>query len=498
MARHRYQSLVALSLTLGGFAACTFGADDFEIVPDDGSGGSGASSNAGSTNNLGGGDDVGGGETGPSAGSDGVAGAGLGGEPAVGGAGGAGNEPRFLCSPLGETLTVFTPADLDNVAIQGDPTVVAMGESVVIMVATERSATTNTSNLYYRPLSDSDSGTLDNIGTHAVSVNRLRIQAATADGEDIKIFGVADNNVFEMAITTGNGGRNFVGDALFSPLPTPVACNTGNGQTNGYLRDAAGSYDGDWTYAVTCGTQSQQQTDELYSLYVAMPGDATPTEVMPPEALAIDNIVRQYAKIGDTHVMLVGAEVGATIGVRTGSSINDLKAVQSMALSTDPLIFSSFLMRPLPDGIFLHGAAFTTDNTPNPPLIPAQIYDGSVNINQISDLFTTAQGDNAPPATLRHTATFTKASELVGTDDALPLPNYVLLAGTTVTPRNSIKVVFMTHDGTVLAPPTEVYKTTGATIGDKSVRVARLSIGFVVAWIEEGLVKARTITCLPD
>src|SRR5688500_4690269 len=100
MAQRRLQPWLALSLTLGGFAACTFGADDFEIVPGDGASGSGASSSGGSQGNTGGDDDDDDGGADNDGGTVGLGAAGLGGEPAVGGAGGAPDVPRFLCSPL--------------------------------------------------------------------------------------------------------------------------------------------------------------------------------------------------------------------------------------------------------------------------------------------------------------------------------------------------------------------------------------------------------------
>src|SRR5690242_6867024 len=114
MARLRLNSLAALSLVFGGFAACTFGADDFEIVPAEGSGATGANDSGGAPDGTSGGDQAGGSDVGPSGGAENAAGTGSGAEPGVAAAGGAPDGPRFICSPLTQSFDVLTPTDLED------------------------------------------------------------------------------------------------------------------------------------------------------------------------------------------------------------------------------------------------------------------------------------------------------------------------------------------------------------------------------------------------
>ncbi len=488
MPRQRFHSLAALTLTLSGFAACTFGADDFEIVPADGSGGS---SSGGSPNAMGGGDDQGGSDSGPTAGGDSVAGAGLGGETSAAGAGGAATGPRYTCAPLSPALTVFTPLDLGDRPIQEEPTLVAMGEGVVVLVATEASGATQESTLHYRAISDSGGGMVEQPDSYIVNGGRLQIKAAAVDGTEIKLLGAAEG-AFDLTIPTTDNGRGF-GPPLLTELDVPESCLNLSPENNGSLRNLEGSYDGGWTYAVTCATRPAG-LQEHYALHLSL----GPQEIAPLQELALDNIVRQYAKIGDSHFIMVGNDAGRTVGVRFGTTQAELATVHSMALSDDSTIYSAFLLRPLPLGLFLHGVAFTAEPDP-PPLVPAEIYDGSVDIADAFDLFVDAGDGNRPPSPLRHTASFTKASELVDTQDALVTGANVLLGGATFSPRNSLQVALVRQDGTVLAPPTEIYQTQAThTIEEGSVRLARLGIGFVAVWVEDGTVKARTVSCLQD
>jgi hypothetical protein len=385
---------------------------------------------------------------------------------------------------------VFTPLDLGNRPIQEEPALVAIGEAVVVLVATEHDAATQLSTLHYRAISDSGGGMVEPPDSFDVNGSRLQIKASAVEGADIRILG-AGEGAFDLTIPTTDNGRGF-GTPELTGLDTPESCSN-VGTENGYLRNLAGSFDGGWTYAVTCATRPVG-LGEHYALHLSLGAQ----EIAPLEELALDNIVRQYAKIGDRHFILVGSEVGPTIGVRFGTTQAELAAVHSMALSADSTIYSAFLLRPLPLGLFLHGVAFTAEPDP-PPLVPAEIYDGSVDIADVFDLFVDAGGGNRPPSPLQHTASFTKASELVDTQDALVVGGNVLLGGSTFSPRNSVQAALVRQDGTVLAPPTEIYRApAGSTIEDKSVKLGRLGIGFVVVWVEDGTVMARTISCLQD
>jgi hypothetical protein len=241
---------------------------------------------------------------------------------------------------------------------------------------------------------------------------------------------------------------------------------------------------------------------DQFSIWLKLPEN--PSALAVPQGGNTDdlnNIVREFVKVGDTLFMLVGNEVGASIGVRTGTTRDHLQTVSTIALSDDPLIFTSLMIRPIENTLFVHGSAFTTDGTQTPPLVPAQIYDGSVGEADLHELLVQTDRSNAPPSPLQHTATFTKASELAPMEDAIRLgQENMLLAGTSFAPRNRVNVAVVSREGVALTPPIPIYETVspGTTIADHSLRIAHLGIGFLAVWIEDGTVKARSVSCLQD
>ncbi len=472
----RCLALSSVALVSGLFAACTFGADDFEIVA--------ASDTSGGSNGTGGAGEGGDGSGGLGEGGNGTGATGAGGD----GTGGAG--PSYLCTPGANAFTVFSSADLGGLEIDNELVrVESTGHSsaVVAVTLTDTSNPNQPSTVLLRPISDSGGGQL-----HAITTinngEHFQVGAVAVRGTDL--FVTVGGSVIEehRFIIDSNGTTLTPASAMPTQFSLPIECLP---VQSGRLRDFRASHEGPLSIALTC-----EQGINNFGLFL---GSGAPLAFAPVtgfDASEINNIVRHYTKVGNTHVMLVGPDgPDKTIGLRMGTDATALKDLGTFAITSaqERATWAGFRGQPDGSGLVMFAASITMAD-PNPPIVPADFFGGFIGSDDLASL------TEVPPPQLTKIGSYTKGSEIFLTSGYTMVGDLIYSSGVSFQPLDRIGVSLMNKDGQVLARNAEVYKAPEGTIIDdkRSGDIAPMGIGTVVTWVENNEVKARMINCSPN
>ncbi len=375
------QRLLRTSLFVLGAAAlsyaCTFGANDFKLVPEtngsggqsgDAAGGSQAGGNAGSgtsggtTSSAGGSGKAGAGTNG---GAGNVAGQGGSGGAAAGSSGSGGAGVTLTCSNLlPKPLTAMTAAQLYNTSdninsfqmvTQLDMTGVPTGNTyVVVTVQIPADATNpslgNTTHLLIRTVSDSGSGTLRGF-MDATLPSYFQYGSAWVTATTIEIVGGLGgysgngNSLVQLSLPLQNNDPN-ASQMTITPLATPMDCQ------NGIRGVAAANGARGVSYVASCMPYSMNQ--DAFSLWINTPALGGLTNIGVANANATDsnpdinNIVRGFVSDGMVSLVFVGQDVGPTTSFRIGPDAMGLSHVQTLSLSTDSSLWEGIIATPAP------------------------------------------------------------------------------------------------------------------------------------------------------
>jgi hypothetical protein len=475
LARRRLLASSLVVLTATGFAACTFGAGDFEIV-------AASDTTSGGSNGAGGTGEGGGGSGGLGEGGNGTGATGAGGD----GTGGSG--PAYLCTPGGNPFTVFSASDLAGFNLESELVrVVSTGDnSAVVAVQVSEPATPNMpSTVMLRGVSDSGGGQVHNI----VTVNNgehFRLGAVVVRGSEVFV-NVGGSVIEEYRFTISNQGTSLApSGGAPAQVPLPVDCLPAQ---MGRMRDYRASYEGPLSFALTC-----EQGINNFALYL---GAGMPIEFLPVtnfEPSEINNIVRHYTKVGSTHVMFVGPDgPDKTIGLRMGPDAAALGDMANFAITNEPdrATWAGFRGQPDGSGLAMFGASITMAD-PNPPIVPADFFGGF-----ITDL---ASLTDVPPPGLTKIGSYTKGSEIFLTSGYTVVGDLMYTAGVSFQPLDRLGMTLMNKDGQVLTRNAVIYQAPEGTIIDDKASgdIAPMGIGTIVTWVENDEVKARLINCSPN
>lgn len=497
---------------LGGAAlsyACTFGANDFKLVPetngsggqsgDGAGGGSQAGSNAGSgtsggTTSIAGSNGKAGGSTTGGAGN--VAGQGSGGAAAgssgSGGSGGAG--VTLTCSNLlPKPLTAMTAAQLYNassninsmqVVTQLDATGVPTGNTYIIVtvqipVDATNPSLGNTTHLLIRTVTDSGSGALHGL-TDVTLPSYFQYGSGWVTGTTLEIVGGLggyasnSNSVVQLSFPLQNNDANGA-QMTTTRLSTPMDCQNG-------MRDvAAANGPRGVSYAVTCMPYSGNQ--DAFSLWVNTPTLGAITNIGMANASATDsnpdinNIVRGFISDGMVSLIFVGQEVGPTSSFRIGPDAMGLSHVQTLSLSTDASLWEGIIATPAPPpdgGVFLVGASLRDPTVTMDPT-PVNILAGTVAASDYPTL--TA----VPPAQLTHVTTFASANDVEFPADVSVRNNTAYVAASNPLLKKKVYLWALDTGGGPLEADFTVFD------GDDTVGAAgigRFALSVVVAWVD--------------
>ncbi len=476
VARRRLLASSLILLTAAGFAACTFGASDFEIV-------AASDTTSGGSNGTGGAGQGGDGSGGLGEGGNGTGATGAGGD----GTGGSG--PSYICSAGANPFTVFSSADLGGLEISNELVrVVSTNNSAAVVAVTlsDPAIAGQPSTVLLRPISDSGGGQVHSISTINTG-EHFQVGAIAVRGSDLFVS-IGGSVIEERRFTIDANGTTLTPSGAAPPqLQLPLDC-VGQGSR---LRDFRASYEGPLSIALTC-----EQDINNFALYLGTGMPITFQQVAGFDPGEINNIVRHYTKVGDKHVMLVGPDgPDKTIGLRMGSDATALKDMANMALTDaeDRASWIGFRGQPDGSGLVMFGASITMAD-PNPPIVPADFFGGFFEADDLPSLL------DVPPPQLTKIGTYTKGSEIFLTTGYTAVGDLIYAAGVSFQPLDRIGVTLMNKQGQVLTRNAQVYKTQEGTIIDdkRSGDIAPMGIGTVVTWVENNEVKARMVNCSPN
>jgi hypothetical protein len=482
--------------------ACSFGANDFKIVPKSGSAGSageaGASDNGGSSAHGGsvahggsagsttagasgaageaGASDQGGADTGGTGGS-GTAGSGTAGSGTAGSGGSGGGTTMLSCSnQTPKPLVLMSYTDLHQVDQIDHFVMVTSPNSVYAIAALDvQNAGLNQTHLIIRAVSDSSSGAVRGIADIPMQ-NHFQFGGAWATPTEIDIVGGDQRGIVQLTIPLDNGFNpiNDVTRVTTTMLDTPPEC-----MNNLRAVSIANSADG-LSFVASCIPDSNNQnaislwinsraTNQLSTLIA--PANPNATNANPD----IDNIVRGFVHNGSAgnNLIFVGQDFG-TVDFRSGSTTNALMTVSKLSLSADTSLLEGAFATGLSDttgGIFMVGATLHDPNAGN--LWPVNIFAGKIP----ADSYTTLT--RVPPAQLVPVRTYDSGSDIEFPSDVTIRGTLAFVAASNPLQKQNVYLWALGTSGGPLMADFTVYTGTDTI---SNLAIGRFTLNNVLAW----------------
>jgi hypothetical protein len=452
----RRWSLPAL-LVLAGIvssSACTFGANDYKLLPArDDSGGSGGSAT----------------DEGGAAGSS---------------AGCTNHTPT--------PLLVMSPDDLHQATVDRFTLIPGSTEVFAIAFVTVTTGAVPQTHAIIRTITDANFGTARGIADMPMP-GAFMFGGAWATATEIDIVGADARGIVQLTIPVnamGNADLSSAANVVVTPLDTPIEC----AQNVRALR-VVKSPTGAPAFVASC--QPDATNPNNVSLWLSTPA-LTKTTLVAAASTSTDNLVRSFVRNGPSgatsNLVMVGADETPSSDFRTGSSPLDLKTVSALTMSNDPGWLQQVLTEGQPDA---DGGAFlmvTKFHDPKTSVTPAEVWAGQVASDAYSSL--TA----VPPTQLKLVTSYSSTADVF-------VPQEWTVRGTTVDVAVADQFVqqnlaLWTLDETG-GPPSISYPfyssaSTGNTLTDE--RIAQLTLADVIAWVETSAsagtaVYASSISC---
>jgi hypothetical protein len=480
--------------------ACTFGANDFKIVP--ASAGS-SSTNGGDANNAGSSAIAGmsSGGAGPAAGTSaggtdsgeagaetgGTGGSGMSGSGGVGGSGGATGLKCTNHTP--KPLTAMAYADLHSVD-SVDRLVLAPvpgGDDVfaIAVVQTNPSSMSQTTHIVVRDISDSNNGVVRNIGEYAVP-NYFQFGGAWATATALNFFGQDSADGFVLVtLPFSNGNLDFV-NIVKQPYDTPMDCQNS-------VRNISISVDPTGqklSFVASCQPNGNDQNAISLWLYTPVLGAtrniamATGTATNPD----VNNIVRGFVRNGPVNatnnLILVGNDNGAPpTFYRAGDSPMLLGTLNQLALSSDATLLQQFLAVGEPGmsgGAFLMAGQFHDPMTPVTGPLPVTIWAGQVT----PDAYATF-GAAVPPTQMTAVATYNDETQVFFPADAYIQGSTAIVAAEDALIQQNIELWELPVSGGSLQLNFPVYGNANEALSNPRIApIGSIANTSIIAWVD--------------
>jgi hypothetical protein len=480
--------------------ACTFGANDFKIVPKSGSAGSageaGANDNGGSSANGGslsrgggaghtavgasgaageaGASDQGGADTAGSSGTGGAAGDGTAGS----GASGGGTTMLTCGNQTPKPLLLMSYADLHQIDAIDRFVMVTSPNSVYAIASLDVPVGAGSqTHVIIRAVSDSSSGAVRGIADITMP-NHFQFGGAWATATEIDLVGGDQRGIIQVTVPLDNGFSpiNDSTRVTTTQLDTPTEC-----QNNLRSVSIANTTADGLSFVASCIPDSNNQnaislwinsraTNRVTTLVAAANPNATNAS---PD---IDNIVRGYVHNGaaGNSLIFVGEEVGPITDFRAGNSPQALSAVNKLSLSTDTTLFEGIFATGLPDtagGTFMVGATLHDPNVGN--VWPVNIFAGKI----AADSYTTLS--RVPPTQLSAVKTFDSGADIEFPADVSIRGTTAFVAASNPLQKQNVYLWALSTSGGPLLADFNVYTGTD-TISDLA--IGRFTLNNLVGW----------------
>jgi hypothetical protein len=449
-------AIVALVAT-----ACTFGANDFKVVPSDGGpngtggiGGTGGAAPNGGTSN-----------------------------------GGGGGVQAVTCGHQGNVFTIFSASDLRTDLDENRDAryVLAQGSNGAFAVASmtpeNNDAGRTDGRILIRPISDNSTSPLRSLVAYTAT-GHVRVGSVWATDTDLTIVAVDELGIFRLDIPLNGADPNLSALTRTSVFTPPMCIGSGGG-----VHSLHAVNEGGFRYVITCFAGTQ------YSLWR---GTMTTAEQIGTTGPGIELIARKFIAHGTQDLIVCGPD-GPDLEVpyRVGTTAAELAVTHPMRMSNAAGDYSAFQFTQFPNGAGAFVVAAKMKDPAGATVLPAELYAGSVPQAQYPTLTT------VPPTQLTRFVTYTTATDVLYPTSAALLGNppgmRAIVAEIDILVRHHVYVTPFAGDGTPLAGAFEVTPPGDTTVQVDRAAIARVGVGLIVAWVQnagEADVRGRGVVCL--
>ncbi|HWZ93249.1 MAG TPA: hypothetical protein VNW92_30525 [Polyangiaceae bacterium] len=447
----------ALLFCLSGSAAafaCTFGANDFKVVP---AAAGGAAGSAGST-----------------------------------GEGGAAGENAGCVKHDSVPLLVLSAADLHQASVDRFAMVPGTAEVFAIAFVTIPNGAVMQTHALIRTIADANFGTVRGIADMTMPGTFL-FGGAWATATEIDIVGADQRGIVQLTVpinALGNADLSMKTNLVVTTLDTPVDC----AQTVHSLRIAR-NITGTPSFVATCVPDATKPTE--YSLWYDTPG-LTKTTQLGVTGANVDNIARFFVRNGPsgatTNLILVGNDGTAASDFRTGNSPTELKTVSALTMTTDPGWLQQVQAVGLPAA---DGGAFmmvTKFHDPTKSVTPLEVWAGSI-ASSAYGLLTAV-----PPTQLKLVTTASSAADAFFPQEWTIRGSSVHVVAEDQISQHNLVLWTLDQSGGPLSATFPVYSSVTSGNVLTNPRIAQLTLADVVGWVETSssagsVVYASSISC---
>ncbi len=446
--------------------ACTFGANDFELVPAAGSGGAVSSGGAGSG--------------GASAGSGGN------------GEGGVAGENSACVLNTSKPLVIFTADDLHQLPVDRFTITAGTGAVFALAFVTDSSGVTPHAHALMRNIVDANQGTVRGIADLTLP-GAFLFGGAWATATEIDIVGADQRGIVQLTIplnAMGNPDLSSASNLVVTPLDTPSDCAT----TVRALRIVKNTT-GAPSFVATCVPDATKPGS--VSLWLNTPA-LTKTTQVGTTAVNLDNLVRLFVRNGPsgatTNLLLVGQDQTATSDFRAGSSPADLATVGAIQLTQDAGWLQEVFAAGLPvadGGVFMTVAKF---HDPTMNLAPVEIWAGSIASTAYGSLTT------VPPTQLQLVTSYDTAADVYFPEEWTIRNSTAYIVAEDQVAQQNVALWTVDTGGGPIQQNLPVYSSTASGDVLSDVRISPLTSADVIGWVETTMsgsssVLAESVSC---